>query len=292
MKRVAGKAGKAAAANSVPKNGWVNRLIGRSTGRDIPGSTQKALEKAEDYEFNFAPSDIPLEEFGLRKRRDETKSYDDEYYKHRTVVPTAGFHNLYLQPDSFIAPSATISGAVDIGVFSSVWYGAVIHSHNTSVSIGNHTSIQDGTIITDSFYELNEDHNGSVVVGAMVTVGHNSVLHACTVEDGCVVGNGSQLCEGAYMEQFSVLAAGSTLEPYQRIPAKQIWGGSPAKFIRNRTDEEVTDQNWDTDAYVELAEDHFTEVLYLPYSTAYIDAEKQGIKVGYDKTHVDILQTY
>eukprot|EP01088_Endostelium_zonatum_P022048 TRINITY_DN911_c1_g1_i1.p1 TRINITY_DN911_c1_g1~~TRINITY_DN911_c1_g1_i1.p1 ORF type:complete len:105 (-),score=32.94 TRINITY_DN911_c1_g1_i1:33-347(-) len=103
---------------------------------------------------------------------------------------------------------------------------------------------------------------------------------------------GAQLCEGSYMEQKSVLAAGSLLEAYQRIPAGQVWGGVPAKFIRERTEEEVLLQGWDAASYIELGAEHFQEVLYLPYGTAFIEAEKQGVKVGYDSTHVPPFETY
>jgi len=127
---------------------------------------------------------------------------------------------------------------------------------------------------------LNEDHDGSTIIGHFVTVGHHCRLHACTVEDYCLVGMGSIINEGGYMEKFSMLAAGSVLSPWTRIPAEELWAGNPAKFWRRLTEQEIARRTEDNENYYDLSMDHYYETSYLPYGTAYIEAEKEGIDFG------------
>ena len=88
--------------------------------------------------------------------------------------------------------------------------------------IGFCSNVQDGTIIEEAPTELGYDHDGSTIIGHYVTIGHDCVLRACTVENTCLVGMGSVLCEGSYMEHGSILGARSVLRPFQRIPSHQV----------------------------------------------------------------------
>jgi gamma-carbonic anhydrase len=148
------------------------------------------------------------------------------------------------------------------------------------IRIGSWTNIQDRTVITEAFQPLHEDHDGSTIVGHWVTVGHGCQLRACTIEDECIVGMNSILSEGSYMEKNTILGAGSVLMPGVRVPSGELWAGNPARFIRKLTSAEI-------EAIVESAENYYrvslehSEEYFLPVGTAYQEAEKRGIPVGF-----------
>jgi len=113
-----------------------------------------------------------------------------------------------------------------------------------------------------------------------VTVGHNCVIRAATIECFCLVGMGSVLCEGSYMEQNSILGANSVLKPLQRIPAAQVWVGNPAKYLRDVTEEEIIMQERAAKNYFLTASEHM-ETFYLhPSMDLYREAEQKGICIG------------
>jgi carbonic anhydrase/acetyltransferase-like protein (isoleucine patch superfamily) len=99
-------------------------------------------------------------------------------------------------------------------------------------------SKKDGTIVTEALGPLDDVHDGSCIIGHYVTVGHNCVLRATTIEPECLVGMGSTLDEGSYMEKQSILGAGSYLGPGQKVLSGELWAGNPAKKIRDITEEE------------------------------------------------------
>jgi len=211
--------------------------------------------------------------------------YKDLYNKHQTLVSFEyGFWDKFkpfVLPNVFVAPCATIAGNVEVYDSSSIWYGVVIRGDTRLVRIGSTTNIQDGTVITEALEPLHSDHDGSTIVGHNVTVGHNCTLKGCTIEDYCLIGMDSVLPEGSYVEHHAQLAAGTVLQPNQRVLSGQLWGGNPAKFIRDLTHEEQ-------DSFYELAKDYYKLALlhkeeYYLNSEAYKEAEERGIEVGYQR---------
>jgi len=222
--------------------------------------------------------DVPLEKFGLEIPV-QPSVYNDLYNKHTTIVNLPGDRRPKIATNSFVAPSATLIGNVELWDQASVWYDCVINADKNLIRIGAGTNVQDGTVITEADEELNEDHDGSTIIGHWVTIGHRCVLKACTVEDHCLVGMGSVLSIGSYMESYSILGAGSVLVPWQRLPSGQVWVGNPAKYLRDITHEEEGFFDKSATNYTVLAAEHAYE-FYLP-GHAYLDAEKKGIPVGY-----------
>eukprot|EP01090_Pellita_catalonica_P008566 TRINITY_DN1951_c0_g1_i2.p1 TRINITY_DN1951_c0_g1~~TRINITY_DN1951_c0_g1_i2.p1 ORF type:complete len:225 (-),score=16.85 TRINITY_DN1951_c0_g1_i2:37-660(-) len=180
--------------------------------------------------------------------------------------------------DSFVAPSATLIGNVEVWDRASIWYNVIVRANTRLVRIGACTNIQDDTVITEADRELNEDHDGSTIVGHMVTVGHGCKLNACTIEDECIVGMGSTLGEGSYMEKHSILGAGSVLLPWARVPSGQLWLGNPAKYVRDLTHEEM-------EAFVPIAEGYvqngYLHAREYENSAHYLDATDAGLELGY-----------
>ena len=162
-----------------------------------------------------------------------------------------------IHKSSFIASNAVISGNVTIGEGSGIWYFCVIRGDVSSVSIGSNTNIQDGTTIhvTRANHVANKtgSEGGKTTVGSNVTVGHNCIIHACTISDNCFVGMGSIVMDLSVMEPYSMLAAGSVLTPGKLVKTGELWGGVPAKKLRDLTKQESDYIQVSADNYNALA---------------------------------------
>ncbi len=136
-------------------------------------------------------------------------------------------------PDAFIADGTQVIGDVDIASRANIWFNCVIRGDEHAVTIGANTNVQDGTVI--HVHSLKQGTH----IGADVTIGHMSLLHACTLEDGAFCGMGAIVLDGAAIEGGAMLAAGAMLTPGKRIPHGELWSGRPARFARKLTAEEL-----------------------------------------------------
>lgn len=155
-----------------------------------------------------------------------------------------------IAPDAFVAPGVVVIGDVEIGAQASVWFGSVVRGDVCHVRIGARTNLQDGTIVHVTRSGL------ATVIGSDVTVGHRCVLHACTLEDRAFVGMSATLLDGAYVESDAMVAAGALVTPKTRIPRGQLWGGSPARFMRELKPAELQAFADRAAHYVELAQQY------------------------------------
>jgi carbonic anhydrase/acetyltransferase-like protein (isoleucine patch superfamily) len=139
-----------------------------------------------------------------------------------------------IKSDCFIAPNATIIGDVEIGTQSSVWFGTVIRGDVFHIRIGSNTNIQDNSVVhvTTNKY--------STTIGNNVTIGHSVTLHGCSIKDNALIGIGSIVMDQSEIEEWSIIAAGSVLKPGTKVPSGKLWGGTPAKELRdlNKTERE------------------------------------------------------
>ncbi len=149
---------------------------------------------------------------------------------------------------AFIAPNAVIIGDVVIGARSGIWFNCTLRGDMNEIRIGENTNIQDGTIIHI------DSRTCGTYIGDNVTVGHMCLLHACTLEDGCMIGMQATVMDGAVVESGSLVAAGSLVLPGKRVRAGEVWAGSPARKLRNIGDKEqdMLDYIWPT--YVKLSQ--------------------------------------
>lgn len=157
------------------------------------------------------------------------------------VLPT-------IADDAFVAPNATIIGDTEIGSKASIWYNVVLRGDVNYIRVGARTNIQDGTIVHVS----SKDH--PTIIGADVLIGHLAMIHACTLEDGCFVGMSATVMDGAVVEAGAMVAAGALIAPGKRVGAGQLWAGTPAKFIRDVTDEEKASFPVQIQRYVDLGQ--------------------------------------
>lgn len=153
--------------------------------------------------------------------------------------------------DVFIAPTAAVIGDVHIGAGSSVWFAATVRGDVNEIRIGARTNVQDGTTI-----HVTTGGHGTYI-GDEVTIGHNAIIHACTIENLCLVGMGACLMDGVVVESKAMVAAGALVTPNKRIPSGQLWAGSPAKFMRALKENELAELEESARHYAELAAEYF-----------------------------------
>ena len=135
-----------------------------------------------------------------------------------------------IHKDTFIAETASIAGEVTIGEGSSIWYGAVARGDMSYVKIGKFTNIQDNATV-------HVDTGKPSIIGDYTTVGHNAIIHGCTVGNNCLIGMGAIILNGAVIGDNSIIAAGSLITEGAIIPPNSLVMGSPGK-IRREVDEE------------------------------------------------------
>lgn len=150
-----------------------------------------------------------------------------------------------MQKNQFIAPGAHVIGNVCLGKNVGIWYNAVVRGDSNTITIGDNTNIQDNsTIHTDADFP--------VQIGAGVTIGHNAVIHGCTIGDNTVVGMGSIILSGAVIGCNCIVGAGSLVTGKTQLPDNTLAFGNPAKPIRIVTAEEKKANCENAMHYVEL----------------------------------------
>jgi carbonic anhydrase/acetyltransferase-like protein (isoleucine patch superfamily) len=145
-------------------------------------------------------------------------------YRISDVEPTLG-------DGAWAAPSADLIGDVRIGARASVWFGAVLRGDNTPLILGDDTNFQDGAI-------GHSDADFPLTIGARVTVGHQAILHGCTIGDDCLVGMGARVLNGAVIEPECIVGAGALVTEGKHFARGSLIVGAPARAVRQITDEE------------------------------------------------------
>src|SRR5690349_21211103 len=127
-----------------------------------------------------------------------------------------------LAAGAWAAPSADLIGDVRLGERASVWFGAVLRGDNTPLILGEETNFQDGSIgHSDADYPL--------TIGARVTIGHQAILHGCTVRDDCLIGMGARILNGAVIEPECIVGAGALITEGKTFPGGSLIVGAPAQ---------------------------------------------------------------
>ena len=132
---------------------------------------------------------------------------------------------------AWAAPSADLIGDVRLGARASVWFGAVLRGDNTPLLLGEETNFQDGAI-------GHSDPGSPLTIGARVTVGHQAILHGCTVADDCLIGMGARILNGAVIEPECIVGACALITEGKTFDRGSLIVGGPARAVRQLTDEE------------------------------------------------------
>src|SRR6267378_8403765 len=147
---------------------------------------------------------------------------------------------------AFVAPTASLMGAVVVGEYSSIWYQAAVRADIHFIQIGNRTNIQDGSIlhVADQY---------PLIIGNEVTCGHRAIVHACSIGDRVLIGMGAIILDGAQIGPDCIIGAQALVTKGSKIPPGSLVIGSPAKVHRSLTNLEITSIALLADKYVNVA---------------------------------------
>ncbi|MDT2004734.1 gamma carbonic anhydrase family protein [Rhodococcus opacus] len=151
--------------------------------------------------------------------------------------------------DVWIAPNATVVGTVQIRSEVGIWYGAVARGDADRIEIGERTNIQDGCV-------LHADPGFPLVIGTGVSVGHNAILHGCTIDDGVLVGMGATVMNGARVGAGTLIAAGALIPEGMEVPPGTLVAGIPGKVRRALTTQELAAIRTNADTYAQARVRH------------------------------------
>jgi carbonic anhydrase/acetyltransferase-like protein (isoleucine patch superfamily) len=157
---------------------------------------------------------------------------------------------------AFIAPGCTFIGDVTIGADSSVWYNCVLRADVSRIVIGERTNIQDGSVLHCDPERPGDPDGSPLLIGDDVLVGHMVMLHGCVVEDRGFVGLGAIAMNKAVIGSDAMLAAGAMLTEGKVIGTRELWGGRPARKMRDLDDMAVAGMRMGVAHYVENAKAH------------------------------------
>ena len=146
-------------------------------------------------------------------------------YSYKNFIPSYNESN-------YIAESCSVIGRTFLGENANLWHHTVARGDVNSIEIGENTNIQDLCM-------LHVTERSPLKVGANTSVGHSVTLHGCKVGDGCLIGMGATLLDDCEVGDMSLVAAGSVVTPRKKFPPKSMIMGSPARLVRELTDEEV-----------------------------------------------------
>ncbi|MEU3990287.1 gamma carbonic anhydrase family protein [Streptomyces platensis] len=167
----------------------------------------------------------------------------------RALISPVGGQEPKIDQKAFTAPTSVVLGEVTMAPGSSVWYHTVLRADCGPIVLGADSNIQDNCTV-------HVDPGFPVTVGARVSVGHNAVLHGCTVEDDVLIGMGATVLNGAHIGEGSLVAAQALVPQGMQVPPGSLVAGVPAKVKRQLTDEERETIKLNAVMYLELAAQH------------------------------------
>jgi carbonic anhydrase/acetyltransferase-like protein (isoleucine patch superfamily) len=147
-------------------------------------------------------------------------------------------------PDAYVAESATVLGRVTLGPQASVWFGATVRADNDAIVIGDGSNVQDGAV-------LHVDPGYPMRIGQRVSIGHQAMLHGCTVGDGSLIGIQAVILNGAVIGADSLVGAGALVTEGKQFPPRSLILGTPAKVVRELTDDDLRRLKGAADSYIE-----------------------------------------
>lgn len=157
---------------------------------------------------------------------------------------------------AYVDEAALVIGDVEIGADTSIWPMTVVRGDIHTIRIGERSNIQDGSILHVTHDSEHQPGGSPLQIGDDVTVGHQVILHACTVGSRCLIGMGSVIMDDAVIEDGSMIGAGSQINPGKHIEGGYLWLGRPARRVRELTEREIGYLEYSAAHYVKLMRRH------------------------------------
>ncbi|HUA78968.1 MAG TPA: gamma carbonic anhydrase family protein [Dyella sp.] len=161
------------------------------------------------------------------------------------IMPTLGAR-------AYVDPAATVIGDVVLGDDVSIWPGAVLRGDVHVIRVGARSNVQDGAIVHVTHDGPYSPGGFPTLIGEGVTIGHAAVIHACTIEDYCLIGMHATVLDGAVVKKYGFVGAGSVVPPGKVVGERELWLGNPAQRIRLLTDKQIEQLHYSADHYVRL----------------------------------------
>ena len=153
----------------------------------------------------------------------------------------------------YVDEAATVIGDVVLGDDVSIWPGAVLRGDVNFIRIGARSNVQDGSIIHVTHDGPYGQPGGfATVIGADVTIGHGAIVHACVIEDACLIGMGSTILDGAVVRKHGFVGAGALVPPGKTVGSGELWLGNPARCVRKLSAEEIEQLYYSAQHYIRL----------------------------------------
>lgn len=160
----------------------------------------------------------------------------------------------------YVDPAAVVIGDVEIGEDASIWPCAVIRGDVHFIRIGDRSNIQDGAV-------LHVTHDGPyspggfpLLIGADVTVGHGAILHACTIDDACLIGMHATVLDGARVSKHAMVGAGAVVTPGKIVGEGELWLGNPARCVRALSNAQIEQLYYSAQHYVRMKNEYLAQV--------------------------------
>jgi len=149
----------------------------------------------------------------------------------KPLIKAVNGHEPKIEKDCYIAENATIVGNVTIGKECSIWFNAVLRGDVNAIELGNKVNIQDGAIVHCTYQKY------ATKIGNNVSVGHNAIVHGCTIHDNVLIGMGSIVMDNCVVESNSIIAAGAVVTQNTHVESGSIYAGVPAKKVKDISEE-------------------------------------------------------
>jgi len=171
------------------------------------------------------------------------------------IIPIHG-RTPKIHDSAFVAPGCVLIGEVEIGADSSVWYNCVLRADVSRIVIGQRTNVQDGSVLHCDPERPGDPEGSPLIIGDDALIGHMAMVHGCTIEDRGFVGLGAIAMNKAVIGTDAMLAAGAMLTEGKAMGARELWGGRPARKMRDLDDAAIAGMRAGVAHYVENAKAH------------------------------------
>lgn len=159
----------------------------------------------------------------------------------------------------YVDPAATVIGQVTLGDDVSIWPGAVLRGDVHTIAIGARSNVQDGAVVHVTHDGPYSPGGMPTVVGEGVTIGHGAVIHACTIEDYCLIGMHATVLDGARVKRYGFVGAGSVIPPGKVVGERELWLGNPARCVRLIDERQVEQLHYSAAHYVTIKDAYLAE---------------------------------